>query len=100
MAFITIGAYPQYRSHLPLVIILMAGIAGVMWQRIGQTTRGMAFPAINRLVLANQLKPSPVMIEIFHRTGRAKRVFVVAFGAIAAEFIVVYIFMTTGTIAR
>ena len=80
------------------MIILVAGVAGVMLQWIGITARGMALFAIHRLVFTCQFESRAVVVEIFHGTGRPEGILVVAVGAIGPEFIFMHILVAAGAI--
>ncbi len=53
----------------------------------------MTFFAIYRLVLAFQFESGHVVVEIFRYTGNPERFFIMAIGALIAEFAFVDIFM-------
>ena len=101
VAPVAIGADAQDGSHLAFVVILVAGIAGEVRQGIEKIAAFMAFLAIQALVFPGQFKTRQVVVEFLQGALplHPERFFIVAFGAVGSEFIVVHVPVAAGTVA-
>lgn len=78
----------------------MAGVAGIVANGRGIAARRMAFSAIHCFVLAFQQKSGQRVVKVFHGTGGPEGIFVVAIGAVSAEFAFMNILVALGAILR
>ena len=97
MAFGAIRRDHPAGGKLVVVVVLMAVRTLKMGQGV-EEIMGMAFFAIDRLVLAFQFESGHVVVEIIRHAGDPEGLFIMAIGALIAEFAFVGILMADRTI--
>jgi hypothetical protein len=96
MALGTIRGNPAFNKLTPVVISMTISTAIVL-QGISELCF-MAFFAVYDKMLVFKLKISFVMIEVFQPADNLKRLLAMALTAVLPVFILMRIFMTTGTV--
>lgn len=100
MAFGTIGRRDGIPGKFAFVVILMAGRAGIVRERIGHFFGDVAFFAIHRHVFAFEGKSRSIVVEFAFICHFSKGIFIVALGAVGTQPPFVGIFVAGITVGR